>query len=63
MKFPKTIFVSIAGSGEDEYLSACDTEESAIKSTDNGETGTVAEYELVTTRKRRIAVSVVDAPK
>ena len=61
MKFPKTIFVSVAGSGENEYLNAAETEQEAIKATDHGKTAFVAEYQLVSKRKRSSVITVEDA--
>ena len=64
MKFPKTIFVSVAGSagsGENEYLNAAETEQEAIKATDDEETAFVAEYQLVSKRKRSIVITVEEA--
>lgn len=59
--FPQTLFISQGGSGEDVYLSAFTTEESAIKATDDEQVADVAEYQLVVVRKRMISTSVVDA--
>ena len=61
MKFPKTIFVSVAGSGENEYLNAAETEQEAIKATDDEKTAFVAEYQFVSKRKRSIVITVEDA--
>ncbi len=60
-KFPQTVFLSEAGSGEDAYLSASKTEEEAIKVTDDESTALVAEYKLIAVRKRQISTSVIDA--
>ena len=61
MKFPRTLFVSVASSGEDAYLDASETEEGAIKATEDEHTAQVAEYQLVRIRKRTIVTSVKDA--
>ena len=60
-KFPETVFVSIGGSSDDEFLSASKTEEAAIKATENEKVAEVAEYRLVTVRNRAIVTSVADA--
>lgn len=45
MKLPKTVFVSIGGDGEDEYLKAEAT--AAEHADDSGDTVRVGKYELV----------------
>jgi hypothetical protein len=57
MNFPKTVYLSIGGSGENEFLIASDTELKAIKGTDDEETARVAEYQLVQVRHRTITVT------
>ena len=61
MKFPKTLFVSIAASGNDAYLDVNETEEMAIKHTEDELTARVAEYKLVKIRKRTIVTTIKDA--
>jgi len=59
--FPKTVFISIAGSGENSYLSASETEKEAIAATDDGLHAEVAEYRRVSIRKRQLHTAVIDA--
>lgn len=59
--FPKTVYLSIGGGGDDSYLSASNTEQDAIKATDDGAQAQVAEYRLVSVRKRRLHTAVIDA--
>ena len=60
-KVPETMFLSVCGSGEDEWLSASKTEADAVKNTDDEDVALVGEYKLVAVRNRRIVTSVVDA--
>ena len=59
--FPQTIFVALAGSGDDAYLSISKTEIEAIMSTDDENQAMVAEYLLVSLRHRAISKTVVNA--
>ena len=56
--FPKTLFISQAGSGDDAYLSACKTEEQAIKATDDETTAYIAEYQLIAVSRRKLITTV-----
>lgn len=62
MKFPQTVMLRVFNEGTDsEFLQAYDNPVEAVAdNTEPGETVQVAEYRLVTVKKMRTAIQVVE---